>query len=366
MDTLIFIDAYLSNIKRASVCEDLITQIRTSFPEYKLALINKYPNSYNLESKVDYYFYYGDGIMLGKPPQEILDNELYERGYVYVTTDAGICENWVPLVGVTDHAASNYDGYILSSRIAESLGYKKVFKIEYDTILDSNEAKNIKKDINNFEDYLLYGKRQEGQWAKPHHYLIDVHMIGYSTKIFKDIPLNTTDDIFWNLCKTIGYYGKWVEYLTSSTIEYKRQFEELKGIIYDTPIKTLYPSSQFDVLNSPSYWTQKWDNIPKVCRVSYDKGETEVDNEISLFFFNDKKSDLNVNCIITNKQGDIFYQNNLTLGHRHWSLSKLIIREELIVTNINTRNGITTKYESTISLDNVRDLPTRFLYETKD
>jgi len=125
----------------------------------------------------------------------------------------------------------------------------------------------------------------------------------------------------------------------------------------------LYSSSQFDVLNSPSYWTQKWDNIPKVCRVSYDKGVSEIDNEISLFFFNDKESDLDVNCTITTKQGDIFYQNNLTLGHRHWSLSKLIIREELIVTNINTRNGITTEYKSVITPNTIKDLPTRFLYE---
>ncbi len=363
MDTLIFIDAYLSNLKRASICEDLINQIRTSFPEYKLALVNKYPNSYNLESKVDYYFYYGDGIMLNKPPQEILDNELYERGYVYVTTDAGVCENWVPLVGVTDHAASNYDGYILSSNIAELLGYKKVFKIEYDTILDSNEIEAIKKDIINFEDYLLYGKRQEGQWAKPHHYLIDVHMIGYSTKIFKDIPLNTTDDIFWNLCETIGYYGKWVEYLTTSTIEYKHQFEELKGIIYDTPIRSLYPNSQFDVLNSPSYWTQKWNNIPKVCRVSYDKGKTEVNNEVALFFYNDKESNLKTHCKIIDKEGNVIYENNLILGHRHWAIDKLTITEELTIVNVNIKNGITTQYTSVITPKTIKDLPTRFLYE---
>jgi len=363
MDTLIFIDAYLTNLKRASICEELIDQIRSFFPKYKLALVNKYPNSYNLESKVDYYFYYGDGIMLGKPPQEVLDNKLYERGYVYVTTGIGVCENWVPLTGVTDHAASNYDGYILSSRLAESLGYKKVFKIEYDTVLDKEESEKIKLDLVNFKDYLLYGKRQEGQWAKPHHYLVDVHLIGYSTKIFKDIPLNTTDNIFWELCQTIGYYGKWVEYLTGSTIEYKRKFEELEGIVYDIPIKKLYPNSKFDVLNSPSYWTQKWDNVPKVCRVSYDQGKTESKNEIVLFFWNDKDSNLEVDCKITNKNGDVIYKNNLTLGSRHWALDKLEITEELFITNINTQNKITTKYESSIHPDNIEDLATRFIYE---
>jgi len=363
MDTLLFIDSYLSDLKRASVCSDLIDQLHTLFPEYKIALLNKYPNSYNLESKVDYYFYYGDSIMVGSPPQDILDNKLYERGYVYVSTGLGVCENWVPLTGVTDHVAGIYNSFILSCRIAESLGFEKVFKLEYDTILDPSESQLIKSDLANFKDYILYGKRQEGQWVKPHHYLIDVHLIGYSTKIFKDIPLITNDDMFWDLCQTLGYFGKWIEYLIYSTIEKVHSTHNLQGITYNTPIKLLYPNSQFDVINSPSYWTQKWDNIPKVCRVSYDKGETEEDNEIALFFWNDKESDLEVNCTITNINGDIIYNNNLTLGSRHWFLAQLVVSEDLQVTNINTRDNNTIKYEFLITQETIKDSPTRFLYE---
>ena len=128
-DTLIFIDSYISNFDRVKVCADLIKQVREFYPEYKIALLNKYPDSWRLDSLVDYYFYYGDSIMVGAPPQELIDKELYELGYVYVNTPLGTCENWVPLTGVTDHVASIYNGFILSARIAKSLGFKKVFKI---------------------------------------------------------------------------------------------------------------------------------------------------------------------------------------------------------------------------------------------
>ena len=56
-DTLIFIDAYLSSLERAALCSNLISQIREYFPEYKIAILNKYPKSYELDSLVDYYFY---------------------------------------------------------------------------------------------------------------------------------------------------------------------------------------------------------------------------------------------------------------------------------------------------------------------
>jgi hypothetical protein len=236
--------------------------------------------------------------MVDLPPKCVLDQELYERPYVYVTTELGVCENWMPLTGVTDHVSSIYDSFILSSQFAKSLGYKKIFKIEYDAVLDKEESKLIKEDINKFQDYLLYGKRQEGQWAKPHQYLIDIHFIGYSVDIFSGFDLVKSNDDFWKLCERIGYYGKWIEYVIPNIIEYQRKNTYLEGIVYETPIRELYSKTQFDVLNSPSYWTKKWDNIPKICRVSYDQGKSEVLNEVTIFFWNDKEEDLEHNTKI--------------------------------------------------------------------
>lgn len=361
-DTLIFIDSYLSNNERANTCKNLISQLREYFPEYKLALLNKFDNSWELDSLVDYYLYNGDSIMIGMPPQWILDQELYEKQYVYVGTGLGTCENWMPLIGVTDHVASMYNSFILSSQFAKSLGYKKIFKIEYDTILDKEESKLIKEDINKFQDYLLYGKRQEGQWAKPHHYLADIHIIGYSTNLFSDFDLVKNDDNFWELCKNIGYYGKWVEYIIPTIIELQTQKNQLNGLIYPISVRKLYSKTQFDVLNSPSYWTQKWDNIPKICRVSYDKGKSEVSNELVVFFWNDKEGDLEINTTIRNIYKEIIYYKQIVLKSRYWSIDKISFNEELFVTNYNTRNGETEIYEFSIKPEELINLPTRFLY----
>jgi len=361
-DTLIFIDSYLSNNERAETCKNLIFQIKEFFPEYKLALLNKYNDSWGLDSLVDYYLYHSESVMAGMPPQWIIDQELYERQYVYVSTGLGICENWMPLNGVTDHVSSIYDSFILSSQFAKSLGYKKIFKIEYDTVLDKEESKLIKEDINKFQDYLLYGKRQEGQWAKPHHYLADIHIIGYSINIFSDFDLVKSNDDFWKLCERIGYYGKWIEYIIPTIIELQRENKSLEGIIYETSVRKLYPNTQFDVLNSPSYWTKKWDNIPKICRVSYDKGKSEVSNELTVFFWNDKEGDLEINTIIRNFNKEIVYSKQITLKSRYWSIDKIPFNEELFVTNYNTLNGETEIYEFNIKPEELINLPTRFLY----
>ena len=77
-DIIIFIDSYISDIERSIECHKLINQIRDVFPDYKIGLINKYPDSFKLDSLVDYYFYYGDSIMVGEPPKHLLNEGLYE------------------------------------------------------------------------------------------------------------------------------------------------------------------------------------------------------------------------------------------------------------------------------------------------
>ena len=362
-DTLIFIDAYISDFDRVGACANLIKQIREYYPEYKLALLNKYPDSWKLDSLVDYYFYYGDSIMVGKPPQHLLDNKLYELGYVYVNTSLGTCENWVPLVGVTDHVASIYNGFIFSARIAKSLGFKKVFKIEYDSILDPEEAQFIKKDLPEFQDYLLYGKRQEGQWAKDYHYLVDIHAIGYSVDLFDGFDYTLTDEAWWDLCKRIKYYGKWIEYIIPAVIETQRKNKFLEGIVYEGKYFDIFPNTSWDIINSPSYWTEKWNNQPKICRLSYDSGKTESNNEAILFFWNEEEKDLEIECKIYNSKNEIVFSKDVVLKERCWVIDSIPLTEELRVVNKNTRLKTTKIYESFISPETIKDLPTRFLYE---
>ena len=68
---LLVIDSYISDNIRAEACSNLITQLRTHLPEYELLLINKSNNSFDLEKKVDYYFNYGKGFLVGYPPEQV-------------------------------------------------------------------------------------------------------------------------------------------------------------------------------------------------------------------------------------------------------------------------------------------------------
>lgn len=358
-NTLIFIDSYLSNSTRVKTCTDLIKQIREYFPEFKLAILNKYPNSWGIDSLVDYYFYSGESITIGYPPQEVLDNKLYDRPYVYVKTSLGTLENWMPLTGVTDHVGSMFNSFILTSKFAKALGYKKVFKIEYDTVLDKDEALNIKKDVNAFTDYLLYGKRQEGYWAKPYHYLADIHISGYSVDLFDGFDLIQQDKDYWDLCEKINYYGKWIEYIIPSTISYKNNISYLKGVEYNTEIRKLYPKTKFDTLNGPGLWAEKWKNIPKISRVSYDNGLTESKDEIAIFFWNDKSSVLNIKTIISNQE-EILYDNSFNLDSNCWVLDKIKIDKDILIKTTNDDES----YEYVVKVNEINKLPTRFIYDT--
>ena len=76
-DLIIFIDGYISTPDRAEACSELIDQLKSTLP-YKVALLNKYSFSWGLDTKVDYYFTHLEGFMVGRPPQDILDKELYD------------------------------------------------------------------------------------------------------------------------------------------------------------------------------------------------------------------------------------------------------------------------------------------------
>jgi len=302
--------------------------------------------------------------MVGEPPQHLLDSKKYERGYVYMNTSLGTCENWVPLTGVTDHVASIYNGFILSARIAKSLGFKKVFKVEYDTDFDIEELKSIKNDFPKFKDYLLHGKRQEGEYAKKWHYLTDVHTIGYSVDLFDGFDFSLTDESWWELCEKINYYGKWIEYIIPCIIEYQRKIKELDGIVYDGECKYNFPNTRFDIINSPSYWTEKWEDLPKICKVDIDN--TPVTNQIVLFYWNEKDTDVKVECNITNSQGEIIYTKDIVLSPKAWIVDNVPLKEQLYIENINTRENNPRKATFTFSPDTITKTPIKFRYGARN
>jgi hypothetical protein len=356
-DLIIFVDGYLSTPERAKVCSELIDQIK-SVSSYKIALLNKYSFSWGLDSKVDYYFNHNEGFMVGFPPQEILDKELYERPYVYVDTSIGTFENWLPFTGVSDHVANMFNSFILTSEAAKILGYKRIFKIEADTKFDIDELKEILKDIALFKDYLLYGERQEGDWAKSHHRIMDMHMIGYSINVFNNFDLLKNDSDFWNLCKQINYYGKWIEYIIPTTIYWQKQKTLLEGINHPGSVRDRYPNTKFDLINNPGGWVDKWKNIPKVCKIL--KDNKLLKNKFGLFYWN-SEDNLEIQCKIINLEGKEIYNKSILLNPFTWIYDELDLEGEYTIINTNIRNEIKEEFINQISPKTIPELNTRFI-----
>ena len=361
-DLIIIIDGYLSTPERAKVCSNLIDQLKSVLP-YEIALFNKFSFSWGLDSKVNYYWNHTGGFMIGHPPQELLDKELYERPYVYVKTSIGTHENWLPLVGVQDHAANIYNSFIFASTAAENLGFKRIFRIEADTEFDLNDLESLKNDLNTFEHFLLYGERQEGDWAKPHHRLMDIHMVGFSTDLFTGFDLVNNDKDYWDLCKKINYYGKWIEYVIPTIFYYQKQKYPFKGINYPGSVRDQYPNSKFDLINNPGGWVDKWKNIPKACKILLHKDDKkELTNKVGLFYWNEEDN-LEVECKVINLEGKEIYHKNISLSPFTWCYDELDLEKEYIIFNKNTRNGVVEEFTNKVSPQNILELNTRFIKE---
>ena len=297
---LYVIDGFLSSQDKANITIELIEQLKKLDPSKEILLINKYNNSWGLEKQVNYYSEYLDGFLVGYPPKEVLENEQYDKPYVYFEIEQGILENWMPLEGVSDHVANVYNSFIFSLKEAKKLNYDKVFRIEYDMLFDEEEFKLILNDLDKFEneDFLIYGKRQEGNWSKSYQSLIDLHFCGYSSKILKNFDYVKNDKEFWELCSKINYTGKWSEYIMSMSSNFN--INNCVGIIYDGITRNKFPNSQFDRISSSGEWTDKWKDIPKICKLDVDNGHKLDPSKVVIFYLNKDYEFAEVEVVGTN------------------------------------------------------------------
>ena len=365
MSTLIVIDAFLSNPERANTCKKVITQLRDVFTKEKILLINKNANSYGLEDQVDHY-YHQEGFLLREPPQQILNSSMYERPYTYLETSHGVFENWFPLTGVTDHAANIYNTFVIGGQMAKNLGFKKVFKVEYDVDFDSLEIQDIKKKVDSFKDFLLFGKRKQGKWAKSHQYLVDVQIAGYDADLFHNFSIVENDDEFWELCSRIGYYGKWIEYIIPAMIDSIKEKKLLEGEFFGNDLSSFYPKTKFDTISSNSLFTSSSEEIPKVCRVgSMSIGEHAKDNEIVLFYLGSGKAyetaeKIKSSCkIYIESTNNVIYEDTLEITKDMWIYKHFYIYEPVIV-EIKTDRGF--EKVTRLSPEEIHNLYPRFIF----
>lgn len=323
---LYVIDGFLSSEDKVEVTKDLINQLKKLNPEREIMLINKFPNSWGLESMVDYYREYLDGFLVGYPPQNIIDTKQYDKPYVYWETEKFTLENWMPLEGVSDHVANVYNGFIFASKEAAKLDYDRVFRIEYDMLFDENEFETILEDLEKFEneDFLIYGKRQEGKWAANHQSLIDIHFCGYSHKMIDGFDFVKNDEEFWGLCSKIGYYGKWSEYVMSMTFDTNKKVNNL-GTVYDGYTRHRFLKSKFDRISSSGLWTDKWKDIPKICKFDNGGGHNLVKDKIVIFYLNMDYDYVEIDCI-SNKN----YYRKVTLTRNSWCYDILDRQSDMV------------------------------------
>ena len=319
-NTLLVIDAYISNLERAAICEKLIGQIKKVRPNQPILLLNKSGESYGVEKKVDYYYNHGHSFMVGYPPQELLDSDEYSKPYVYFETDSCILENWMPYVNVTDHVANIYNSFILSSRISKMLGLSKFVRIEFDIDFDLTELDSIFNEIDRFQKALIFGLRKEGLWMGEHQYLIDVHISGFSNDVFDEYDLVWNDEQYWEVCKKIGYYGKWIEYVIPA-IYYKynlsRTNENLDPI---SPffIRKQYPKTKFDVVNSPGEWKNKWYEMPKLSKVVIKETDIHDETKLGVFFYNADFDTVQIKTKLYDSEDQIILEKDFSLNKNVW------------------------------------------------
>lgn len=351
---LYVIDGYLSSQDKVEVTKDLIYQLKKLDPSRQIMLINKFNNSWGIENEVDFYREYLGGFMVGYPPQEIIDSNEYSRPYVYYDTHAGTLENWMPYVGVSDHVANVYNGFIFSMEEAVKLGYSKVFRIEYDMLFDEEEFTEILEDINNFEnqDYLIYGERQEGKWAKKELSLIDVHFCGYSVEMVKDFTYVYNDEDYWSMCKKIGYLGKWAEYVLSMVFKYNMNGNVI-GKIYEGQIRRKFVNSKFDRISSSGEWTDKWKDIPKICKLDTDGGHQLEPNKLVVFYLNMDYDSAEIDIV-----GNNGYYRNSKINKGCWMYDIIERTEDMVfMSKVTHQNGSDTyiKKINNKNFDSIRD-----------
>jgi len=361
-NTLLVIDSYLSAEDRAESCRNLVKQLREVFDDgYEILLINKSNKDFGLQKEVDYYYNLSNSFMVGYPPEDILKSEKYERPYVYVGTGIGVCENWLPLTGVTDHVAGIYNSFVIASNISNMLGYSHVFKVEYDTVFDMDELRDMKTDIEKEKDYIFYGVRKMGEYAKEHHYLIDVHIAGYSNKIFDGFDIVKNDNDFWKLNEKINYYGKWIEYIIPNVLEYQKRDKTYDGIEFEGFLRNKYPNSKFDIINGAGEWTEKWKNIPKVCFMKNDPDEENFN--IGLFYWNEEKDDLEVETEIFDEEGNEVYNSVLNLKNKFFNFDKVKLNNKtLTIKKKNIINGQIEEYTQVLTKESVTNSNVHFKY----
>jgi hypothetical protein len=137
---------------------------------------------------------------------------------------------------------------------------------------------------------------------------------------------------------------------------------DLKGVEITGNLREVYPKTNFDVINSEGFWIDKWIDVPKICKISIDKGISELQNKIGLFFYNEKNSHMEIETKVY-KNSEIIENLNHQLGKKWWSFREVELTEQIkIVSKYETLEGFSFSYEKTLEPEDIKKLNCRMVY----
>jgi hypothetical protein len=173
--------------------------------------------------------------------------------------------------------------------------------------------------------------------------------------MIEDFSFIKNDEEYWALCSKIGYFGKWAEYLLSMVFKYNMN-KNVIGKSYDGFVRIKFPKSNFDRISSSGEWTNKWKDIPKICRLDIGGGHEPDPSKLVIFYLNIDYEYVEIDCV-----GNNGYYKNVTLNKGSWFYEIVDRIDNMVFMSKITYENNTDVYIKKINNENYNLITDRFI-----
>ena len=132
--------------------------------------------------------------------------------------------------------------------------------------------------------------------------------------------------------------------------------QNLKGSEHPGFVRKIYTKSKFDRISSSGLWEDKWKDMPKICRLSTDKGITESEDKVVIFYWNDNSEKMT--CKVSS---NFDYSKEVSLNKSGWTYD-IISAQDYMEFNCNVqKDDLNFDFTKVVTKENIKKLNTRFL-----
>lgn len=83
-------------------------------------------------------------------------------------------------------------------------------------------------------------------------------------------------------------------------------------------IRKEFPKTEFDVVNSPGEWKNKWYEIPKLSKIVIQETDKVVENQLGVFFYNSDFESIDVETKIFDRDNNLIFEKQVELKQHVW------------------------------------------------